>query len=139
MKIIDFRFVTQYGEYSDEIVLTEEEYSRLTETDIEEIKQQRLNEWIQSIEIDSTSVYNDLDNNKNDLCEQFCNAYELTDEQLSFLNESDIEEIKRRRMTIWTKLTEMVDPNDEVEFTDEQLSVLTEKDVEFMNSLRGSI
>lgn len=47
---IDFSFETKYGVYSDCIHLTDEEYSVLSEYDIEEIKTERLNNWISIIE-----------------------------------------------------------------------------------------
>lgn len=47
---IPFRFETKYGAYSDTLWFTEEEYAALSEEQIEEMKQQRVANWINLIE-----------------------------------------------------------------------------------------
>lgn len=47
---IPFRFETKYGVYSDTLWFTEEERAALSDEQIEEMKQQRLNNWIAIIE-----------------------------------------------------------------------------------------
>lgn len=46
MQKIDFSFETEFGSFSDAIVLSDEEAAVLTEADIENIKQTRLNNWL---------------------------------------------------------------------------------------------
>ena len=46
MQSIPFQFETQYGVFSDALILTESEAAALTEADIEAMKQQRLNNWL---------------------------------------------------------------------------------------------
>ena len=50
MNSIPFQFDTQYGQFSDALILTDEELSTLTQVDIEAMKQQRLTNWIAVIE-----------------------------------------------------------------------------------------
>lgn len=45
-----FLFESKYGSYSDAIVMSEEEYNKLSEEDIAAIKQQRFDNWINHIE-----------------------------------------------------------------------------------------
>lgn len=44
---IEFKFETEHGSFMDAIVLTEEERAKLTDEQIEEIKLQRLNSWLE--------------------------------------------------------------------------------------------
>lgn len=46
--IIEFEFDTQYGTYKDAIHVTDDIV--MTETEIEDLKQQRLNSWLSMIE-----------------------------------------------------------------------------------------
>jgi hypothetical protein len=50
MNSIPFQFDTKYGQFSDALVLTDEELAELSESDIEAMKQQRLSNWIAVIE-----------------------------------------------------------------------------------------
>lgn len=50
MKSIPFQFDTKYGQLSDALILSDEEFVTLTEADIEAMKQQRLANWINNIE-----------------------------------------------------------------------------------------
>jgi hypothetical protein len=50
MNSIHFQFDTKYGQFSDALVLTDEELAELSESDIEAMKQQRLTNWIAVIE-----------------------------------------------------------------------------------------
>jgi hypothetical protein len=46
MNTIDFSFETDYGIFSDSIVLSDEEMATITQADIDNIKQTRLNNWL---------------------------------------------------------------------------------------------
>jgi hypothetical protein len=46
MNSIPFQFDTNYGQFSDALVLTDEELAALSESDIESMKQQRLTNWL---------------------------------------------------------------------------------------------
>ena len=50
MNSIPFQFDTRYGQFSDALVLTDEELAALTQVDIEAMKQQRLTNWIAVVE-----------------------------------------------------------------------------------------
>jgi len=50
MNSIPFQFDTQYGQFSDALVLTDEELAALTQVDIEAMKQQRLTNWLAVVE-----------------------------------------------------------------------------------------
>jgi hypothetical protein len=46
MQSINFQFETQYGLFSDALVLSDEEAAALTAEQIEAMKQQRLSNWL---------------------------------------------------------------------------------------------
>jgi hypothetical protein len=46
MATINFQFDTQYGQYCDALILTDEEQAALSDADIEAMKQQRLTNWL---------------------------------------------------------------------------------------------
>ena len=50
MNSIPFQFNTQYGQFSDALVFSDEELAALSEADIETMKQQRLTNWLAVIE-----------------------------------------------------------------------------------------
>ena len=50
MNSIPFQFDTRYGQFSDALVLTDEELAALTQVDLEAMKQQRLTNWIAVVE-----------------------------------------------------------------------------------------
>lgn len=50
MQTINFQFDTKYGQFCDALILTDEEFAALSESDIEAMKQQRLTNWIAVIE-----------------------------------------------------------------------------------------
>ena len=50
MATINFQFDTQYGQYCDALILTDEEQASLSDADIEAMKQERLTNWLAIIE-----------------------------------------------------------------------------------------
>jgi hypothetical protein len=50
MAIINFQFDTQYGQYCDALILTDEEQAALSDADIEAMKQERLKNWLSIFE-----------------------------------------------------------------------------------------
>jgi len=46
MQSINFQFETQYGLFSDALILSDEEAAALTAEQIEAMKQQRLSNWL---------------------------------------------------------------------------------------------
>lgn len=56
---LDFEFDTRYGAYRDALYL--EDNHNFTEQDIEAMKQERLDNWIYSIENPPTSNYVEID------------------------------------------------------------------------------
>lgn len=49
MNSINFSFETDFGLFSDAIVLSDEEFALLTEADIDTIKQTRLDNWLAAV------------------------------------------------------------------------------------------
>lgn len=60
MNTIPFEFNTKYGQFSDVLVLSNEELAALTEADIEAMKQQRLANWVEIIENPVIVEYTDI-------------------------------------------------------------------------------
>lgn len=56
MATINFQFDTQYGQYCDALILTDEEQAALSDADIETMKQQRLTNWLAIFEAPETVV-----------------------------------------------------------------------------------
>jgi hypothetical protein len=46
MNSVPFEFDTQYGQFSDALILSDEEFVTLTQDDIDLMKQQRLASWL---------------------------------------------------------------------------------------------
>ena len=45
-----FEFASQYGDYKDALVMTQQEYDALTEAEISALKQERFDNWLKIFE-----------------------------------------------------------------------------------------